>query len=368
MDPKTSREQLAGILLSAMDAIVTVDSDQRIILFNPAAEQMFRCQAEDALGQPIDRFIPGQYRDIHREHVETFDHSQMTNRRMGALGTISGLRADGEEFPIEAAISQIEVGGRKLFTVILRDISLWRKLEEQLHQAERLAEVGVLASGLAHEIGTPMNVILGRAEFLQRKTTDPEMVKGLQTIIAQVERITKLMHQLLAFARRGPMERRPMNLNTIVEDTLDMLRERFAQHHITVTTDLAPTLPMADVDPDQIEQVLLNLAINALHAMEEGGTLHIRTAVVPAQSRVRNQTQEMIEVALSDTGRGIAPDDLDKIFTPFFTTKEVGKGTGLGLTVARGIVQEHGGQIRVQSEYQKGATFHILLPIASPQP
>lgn len=368
MDPKTSREQLAGILLSAMDAIVTVDADQRIVLFNPAAEQMFRCKAEDAMGQPIERFIPGRYRDIHREPVETFDRATTTTRRMGALGTISGFRADGEEFPAEAAISQVEAGGQKLFTVILRDISPWRKLEAQLHQTERLAELGMLASGMAHEIGTPMNVILGRAEFLQRKTTDPDQAKGLQTIIEQVERITKLMHQLLAFARRRPIERRPMSLNRLVEDTLDMLRERLTQHRITVTTDLSPTLPQAEVDPDQIEQVLLNLAINALHAMEDGGTLRIRTAVVPAHSQASPHVTDMIEIALSDTGHGIAPEDLDKIFNPFFTTKDVGKGTGLGLTVACGIVQEHGGHIRVQSERRKGATFHVLLPMASPHP
>ena len=249
MDPKTSREQLAGILQSAMDAIITVDAGQRILLFNPAAELMFRCPAAEAIGQPIDRFIPARFRGTHHGHVENFGHAKTTSRRMGALGAISGLRADGEEFPVEASISQVEAAGQALYTVILRDISERKKLEEQLRQTERLAELGTLASGMAHEIGTPMNVILGRAEFLQRKTKDPDTAKGLQTIVDQVERITKIMNQLLTFARRRPIERRPTNLNTVVEDTLDMLRERFTRHNIDVVTELAPALPLADTDP-----------------------------------------------------------------------------------------------------------------------
>jgi len=368
VDPKTSREQLAGILQSAMDAIITVDAGQRIVLFNPAAEQMFRCTAEDALGQPIERFIPERFRGGHRGHVETFGHTNTTNRRMGGVGAVSGLRADGEEFPAEAAISQVEAGGRKLYTVILRDISLRKKLEEQLRQTERLAELGTLASGMAHEIGTPMNVILGRAEFLQRKTKDPDTAKGLQTIIDQVERITRIMNQLLVFARRRPIERRPMNLNTVVDETLEMLQERCKRHRIEVVTELSPALPQADADPVQISQVMLNLVMNALHAIGDGGTLRIRTVVVPAKSQTSNHSADMIEIAVSDTGHGIAPEDLDKIFIPFFTTKEAGKGTGLGLTVVHGIVQEHGGQIKVESEVLTGTTFRILLPIASPHP
>ncbi len=132
-------------------------------------------------------------------------------------------------------------------------------------------------------------------------------------------------------------------------------------------TDLVPSLPLADVDPDQIGQVLLNLAINALHAMEDGGTLHVRSAVVPERKGSAEDYSEMIEVSVSDTGHGIAPEDLDKIFNPFFTTKEVGKGTGLGLTVVHGIVQEHGGQVLVESEVRKGTTFRVRLPIASPR-
>jgi PAS domain S-box-containing protein len=347
-----------------MDAIITVDAGQRIVLFNPAAEQMFRCTAEDALGQPIERFIPERFRGGHHGHVETFGHTNTTNRRMGGVGAVSGLRADGEEFPAEAAISQVEAGGRKLYTVILRDISLRKKLEEQLRQTERLAELGTLASGMAHEIGTPMNVILGRAEFLQRKTKDPETAKGLLTIVDQVERITRIMNQLLTFARRRPIERRPTNLNKVVEDTLELVWERFKRHRIELKTNLAPALPLVHADPDQIGQVILNLAINALHAIGDEGTLRVGTSVAAVLDGSGGPSTDMVEFSVTDSGHGIAPQDLNKIFNPFFTTKEVGKGTGLGLTVVHGIVQEHDGRIKVESEIQKGTTFRILLPIA----
>src|SRR6266511_1147850 len=239
------------------------------------------------------------------------------------------------------------------------------KSQEQLRQTERLAELGTLASGMAHEIGTPMNVILGRAELLQRKTKDSETAKGLQTIIDQVERITKIMNQLLTFARRRPIERRPTNLNKVIVDTLEVMQERLRRHRITVKTELAPSLPLADADPDQMGQVILNLAINALHAMGDDGTLRVRTALVPVRGRSAEDYAEMIEISVADTGHGILPEDLDKIFNPFFTTKEVGKGTGLGLTVVHGIVQEHGGQILVESEVNKGTTFQVRLPLAS---
>jgi signal transduction histidine kinase len=239
------------------------------------------------------------------------------------------------------------------------------KSQDQLRQTERLAELGTLASGMAHEIGTPMNVILGRAELLQRKTKDSETAKGLQTIIDQVERITRIMNQLLTFARRRPIERRPTNINKVVEETLDMMQERLKRHRIKVVTDLSPSLPQANADPDQIGQVILNLAINALHAMGDDGTLQVRTSVVPVSKGSAEDYSEMIEVSVSDTGHGIAPEDLDKIFNPFFTTKEAGQGTGLGLTVVHGIVEEHGGRIRVESEVKRGTTFRVHLPIVS---
>nr|MBI3612686.1 PAS domain S-box protein [Nitrospirota bacterium] len=481
-DELIGEAHLQHIVESAMDAIITINAKQRIVLFNPAAQRMFRCAATDALGQPIDRFIPERFRHAHQGHVETFGQTRVTNRRMGLLGSVMGLRADGEEFHAEASISQFETSSGNFFTVIVRDITqrkhaetalqesearfkafmdnsptiaflkdtqgryayvnrpfetflnkpaaavlgksvfeVWppdiahqlhdrdaqtlvadttiehievipdaqdtlrqwlvlkfpfrdasgtryvggvgldithrRELEEQLRQTERLAELGTLASGMAHEIGTPMNVILGRAEYLMRKTQEEQTKKGLETIVAQVERITKIMNQLLTFARRRPSERRAMDLRRTIEDCLDILSERLARHRIKVDASIPPDLPQVHADPDLMSQVFLNLFINALHAMADGGTLCI----------VTESAGGLVSVKVADTGHGIPEEHLPKIFDPFFTTKEVGKGTGLGLTVVHGIMREHGGSITVESQKGQGTAFTLMLPVSPPQ-
>jgi PAS domain S-box-containing protein len=346
--------RLEGIVQSAMDAIITVDDEQKIVLFNQAAEKMFRRAAGEAIGQSLDQFIPQRFRLAHSGHIKEFARSGTTSRRMGALGTITGLRADGEEFPAEAAISQVGIDGQHYFTVILRDISERQRVEQQLRQTERLAEVGTLAAGMAHEIGTPMNVILGRAEQLIRRTQEETTKKSLEVIVAQVERITKIMNQLLTFARRKPSERQRVNLGQTLDDCLEVLQERIRRTGVRVETRYETLLHPVHVhaDPDQMSQVFLNLFINAIHAMPDGGSL--RVSLEPLNGHVR--------AVVADTGHGIPREDLPRIFNPFFTTKEEGKGTGLGLTVVHNIVQEHGGSIAVDSEPSKGTTFTITLP------
>jgi PAS domain S-box-containing protein len=348
--------RLQGILQSAMDAILTIDDQQHVLLFNEAAERMFECSAVEAIGRPLDRFIPHRFREAHRQHIQGFGRSGVTNRKMGALGTVTGVKADGEEFPIEASISQIAVEGNKFYTVILRDLTERKRMEEQLRRTERVAELGTLASGMAHEIGTPMNVILGRAEYLMQRTQEEPLKTGLQTIISQVERITRVMNQLLAFARRKPVERRALDLRKMIEGNLEIFEDRLARHRIIVERSFAASCPSVFADADQMSQVAINLVMNALHAMPDGGTL--RVGVSPHDGMVR--------LTVADTGHGIPQELVPKIFDPFFTTKEFGKGTGLGLTVVKGIIEEHNGTIAVESETDKGTTFSIHLPVYQP--
>jgi len=233
------------------------------------------------------------------------------------------------------------------------DVTQVRNLEEQLRKTERLAELGTLASGMAHEIGTPMNVILGRAELLMRKTTDENAKHGLQTIVTQVERITKIMNQLLSFARKRPVERRPLDLSAVIKDILEVFQERMKKNNIQTHINIASPVPEVFADPDQMSQVFLNLILNACQAMPDGGTIQIGL-----QSR-----GPKLELTIADSGEGIPRENVSRLFDPFFTTKPVGEGTGLGLTVVHGIIQEHEGSITVDSKPGKGATFHIFLPI-----
>jgi signal transduction histidine kinase len=271
---------------------------------------------------------------------------------MGQLGTVLGLRADGVEFPLEASISHVTVEGNHFLTAILRDVSERTRLQEQLRRTERVAELGTLASGMAHEIGTPMNVILGRAEYLLDRVADEPVKKGLQTIVAQVERITRVMNQLLTFARRKPPQPVPVVMQEVIENSIEMFHERLSNHHVQVSMHIDPNCPRVVADSDQMNQVLINLIMNAVHAMPEGGTLRFGLAC----------ERDIVKLTVSDTGNGIPKEAADKIFDPFFTTKEFGKGTGLGLTVVKGIVEEHQGSIQVESEEGKGTTFTINLP------
>ncbi|MDH5640412.1 MAG: PAS domain S-box protein, partial [Nitrospira sp.] len=417
-----SRLRLESIIESAMDAIITVDDDQRILLFNQAAEHLFGISAREAIGQSLTRLLPARFREAHHHQINTFGQSGVTSRKMGKLGTVMGLRSNGEEFPIEAAISYVTVEGKTYYTVILRDITehnlvveelrrqrefietvletagalvvvldrqgkilrfnhaceqttgysseevtgkiVWdflpvpeevesaktvfsrlaggeprheqesewiakdgqrrriawtntvitdsqgradyivatgidvtelKKVQEQLRKTERVAELGTLASGMAHEIGTPMNVILGRAEYLMDRVKDEPVKKGLKTIIAQVERITKVMNQLLAFARRKAPERGALQLKDIVEDGIELFRERLEKNCVTVESSLDDACPEVLADADQMSQVCINLVMNAIHAMPEGGTLRVGLA----------QNKDMVELTVADTGHGI---------------------------------------------------------------
>lgn len=643
--------QLRGILASAMDAIISVDEGQRIVLFNAAAEEMFGCPASEIIGQPLDQLIPTRFHEAHRNHIQTFGQAQVTHRRMGQLGAIVGLRSNGEEFPIEASISQAEVEGSKLFTVIMRDNSLrqhieqglrtrgrhkkalaemsqaalekvdlpdlmeravhllaetlevpftkilellpgkqellvkygvgWKKgaigqarvsantqssqagytlvspspvivedlqtdtrfsatpllykhgivsgisvtihgpdepygvlgvhtsikrtfsgeevdivesianvlgeairrnhmedtiqqerdfitavldtagalvlvldtegrivnfnrtceritgylaeevkgqfiwdkfilpeerdavksefeklrgggtlsryenywltyngerrfiawanttlldktyrveyiiatgidltdlknSQDQLLKAEQLAQLGTLASGMAHEIGTPMNIILGRAESLIRKTAEEPTKKGLETIVAQVDRMTKLINQLLNVARRSPSHPRPLELKKVLGNVLNLIEERAKETNVEVETywdDEGKFLTQGD--PDHLEQVFLNLCVNAIHAMSQGGTLRLGLQVAGDQ----------LHATVGDTGEGISKQNLSKIFDAFFSTKPKGEGSGLGLMMSQSIIQEHGGAIFVDSVVEHGTTFTVTLPL-----
>ncbi len=347
-----SEEQYRLIVEAAPNGMLLVDENGRIVMANASALRQFGYEREELLGQSVERLIPGPFRSDHRQHHAGFMQAPQA-RSMGRGRELFGLRKDGSEFAVEIGLTPIQTTKGSGVVASIVDISERKRLEAQLRQAERLAELGTLASGMAHEIGTPMNVILGRAEYLLHRTADEGMKKGLATIVTQVERITKVMNQLLAFARRRTPERRAADLSAIVEDSLELFQERIAHSRITVDKMFASPLPSVRADRDQLMQVLINLVMNSLHAMPDGGRLRLSLACEGSYAR--------LEVA--DTGHGMPEEIRSKVFDPFFTTKEFGKGTGLGLTVVKGIIEEHGGTITLESVVEKGTTFTIRLPL-----
>ncbi len=336
-------------LIAISPYAIFVNRGDRILFANDQAIKLFGAvKAEEILGKsPLDLFHP----DYHRVIQERI-HELVEGRPQVPMFEEKVLTLGGKPVDVEVSAARFVDEEGPAILVMLRDIGERKRLQEQLRKTERIAELGTVASGMAHEIGTPMNVILGRAEYLMDRVTDESIKKGLQTIVTQVERITRVMNQLLSFARRKTPERGALDLKQVVEDSLEMFHERLVRSRIQVELSLADPCPMVLADADQMSQVMINLVMNAVHAMPEGGTLRVTLAPEP----------QMVRLTVADTGHGIPREVIKKIFDPFFTTKEFGKGTGLGLTVVKGIIEEHQGSIAVESQEGAGTTFTILLP------
>lgn len=357
-------EQFRLAVEAAPSGMVLTDEEGRICLVNAQIEAMFGYARSELVGQLVDVLTPREGRAHHATERSRFLQVAQA-RAMGQGRTLNGRRKDGTLFPVEIGLNPIHTheGLRVLAAVV--DVTERTRLEERLRRTERMAELGTVASGMAHEIGTPMNVILGRAEYLLQRATDEGMRKGLTTIVTQVERITRVMNQLLAFARRRTPERHPVDLRETVGDSLEMFRERTARKGIRLDRDLDQPLPPVLADRDQMMQVMVNLIMNSLQAMPDGGTLRVTTGLAEMGGQ-QDRRQPMVRLTVADTGSGIPPDALAKIFDPFFTTKDAGEGTGLGLTVVKGIIEEHEGLITVASEVGRGTTVTISLPVSQP--
>jgi signal transduction histidine kinase len=230
-------------------------------------------------------------------------------------------------------------------------------LEQQLRQAETLAVAGKLASAIAHEVGTPLNIISGRAEFLL-KTVDLEAAarKDVETIVAQIERISGIIRSLLDTVRPRDPEIRPISLEDVLDRVLPLLRHPARRRQVTLRTEISTGLPALLADQGQLQQVLINLVLNAIDATPSGGTVEVRARSLPLRDRPG------VAISVRDTGPGIPPELLPRVFEPFFTTKPTGRGTGLGLAICRDIVRAHAGTLRVEDVGEGGTTFTAWIP------
>ena len=366
-DVRLSEANLTALIENTTAGIWSVDRDLRYITFNSA----FRRLVEDRVGRPpsvgmsLEEILPGEEVASRRSlYLRALAGERFTHEV--TLTFLSGPRILAESFnPIFAGE---EITG---VTVFSYDITEQRHLEEQLRQSQKMDAIGQLAGGVAHDFNNLLMVIQGNASLaLMAELPAAEVRAIFQDIVAATERAAALTGQLLAFSRRQPMQPRDLEINAIVDEASRMLG-RLIGEDITLHTQLTAEATPVHADTAMIEQVILNLAVNARDAMPQGGQLTLRTRVVPPQdlpAKLASNVdgEEFIRVDVADTGRGIPPDCLPHIFEPFFTTKEVGKGTGLGLATAFGIAQQHGGLLTVESESGQGSTFSLFLPRRAP--
>ncbi|PYO63183.1 MAG: hypothetical protein DMD70_04455 [Gemmatimonadetes bacterium] len=366
-DLRASEARLKAIIDAALDAVITMDGDGVVLSWSPQAERVFGWPASEAVGGKLSTtIIPPRYREAHERGLAHFlgtGEGPVLNQRI----EITGLRRDGREIPVELTITPVRLGGAWLFSAFLRDISERKLLEAQLRQAQKMEAVGRLAGGIAHDFNNLLTAIIGYTDLAlaDLREGDP-MRQDMEEILRAAHRAAGLTRQLLAFSRQQVLAPRVLDLNEVVQ-TVDKMLGRLVGEDIELQSVLAPGLGHIKADPGQLEQVIVNLAVNARDAMPTGGKLTIETADVEmAETRGRDLTTvpagRYVMLAITDSGTGMDEDTKARIFEPFFTTKEQGKGTGLGLATVYGIVKQSGGFIWVYSEPGHGTTFKIYLP------
>jgi PAS domain S-box-containing protein len=369
------RHQLAGIVETAMDAIITIDADQRIVVFNTAAAQILRLPAHQAIGQTIDRFIPEASRAAHREHVRHFAHTGDTSRRMGHLQTLTGLRADGEPFPLEASIARFSHGGETLMTVVLRDMTLLQRAEAA-RERQMAAEAASRAkteflSRMSHELRTPLNAMLGFAQILD---SDPggSLTQQQHEQLGHIQQagwhLLRLINDVLDVSRieAGRMELQRDNLDVVqaLDEALRLSGTHADKAGIALRPghrDASDDLPLrAWGDATRLRQVLLNLLSNAIKYNRRGGW--VRTAL--------SGDAQVVHLDVEDNGLGISPEQMAHLFEPFNRLgRERGpaEGTGIGLVLSRELIERMGGSLVIDSGAVRGTRARVTLPRA-PQP
>jgi two-component system sensor histidine kinase HydH len=326
--------------------LVTLDSEGRVTSFNQTAEAVLRRSSGEVVGKKASEILPEQLWGLIDERKSKRD---IIERDMDcALG-------GGKTVPLEVSVSSLfEDNGELLGDVLLfRDLTEVQELKKEVERNQRLASLGRLAAGIAHEIRNPLSSIKGFATYFKERYGEvPEDQRTAEIMVQEVERLNRVIGQLLEFARPMKLNKKQVSLHEVITYSLKMIQKQAQDKDVAITTNLSAGSEEVSIDPDRISQVLLNLYLNAIEAMDQGGMLRIDSSL--------DEESGTVTIVISDTGVGIKREDLAHVFDPYFTTKQ--SGTGLGLAIVHRIIEAHRGEVRIESEFGKGTTVTIVLP------
>jgi len=372
---RAQESRLRATVEAALDSIVIMDEQGLIREFNPAAERSFGYKRADVIGKSLaDTLIPQRLRDAHQQGMARFLDSG-AGPFLGRRVEVTALRADGSEFPAELAIATARGPRGRIFVGYLRDITApkqaaarHRELEAQLRQAQKMEAIGHLTGGIAHDFNNILTGIMGYLTLAgegEAAQSDAKLARHLSQAQHGATRARELIQQMLTFSRAQKGKPRAVDLALLVEDAVRLLGSSLPSS-VELRTALEPDLPAVMIDPVQVEQILLNLCINARDAMDGAGTIRVgvRMATDGGACTSCHQAADgrYVELSVADDGPGIPAKVMERMFEPFFSTKEVGRGSGMGLATVHGIVHEHGGHIVVDTAPGAGAAFRVLLP------
>ncbi|MFC6486383.1 hybrid sensor histidine kinase/response regulator [Nitratireductor sp. GCM10026969] len=361
----------AAVVASALDAVIVVDEEGVVVTMNPAAEEIFGYRLSEATGRKIgDLIVPDHLKCAHEAGVLRY----RATREPHVLGRRVEMEAqcsDGRIIPVELAITEVALPEGNLFTANLRDLSSARaasaeieRQREALYQNERLAAVGSLLAGVAHELNNPLSIVLGQSTLLREEieATGTSLLERATKIEAAAERCVRIVRSFLAMARQRKAEMRSVEVVPLIEGAIELLGYGLRSAGIEIVREFAPALPKVVADPDQVQNILTNLLVNAMQALESiHGYRKIRVGATYGNGG--------LQILVADNGPGVAPDHARRIFDPFFTTKPQGVGTGIGLSISRGLAEAQGGKLEmVDNPGIGGAAFELVLPTIAKQP
>jgi PAS domain S-box-containing protein len=364
---RESAARLKAVVDTAVDGVILIDALGGVSMFNPACERLFGYSAHEVIGRSVRLLMPSPYREEYDRYFANFH--QTGECAFIGIREVLGLRKDGTAFPIDFSMGEAKQDGESSFVGVIHDLTDSKRTSEQLVQAQKMETVGQLSGGIAHDFNNLLTVIVGNAEFLgEQLSARPDLQRLAGDIARAGGRGAELTQRLLAFSRRQTLNPVEFDCNGLLESMRKLLR-RTLREDIEVTTAFDADLATAFADPAQLDSAVLNLALNAQDAMPAGGRLTLTTANMSLNDDYQGvhpevRPGEYIMIALTDSGEGMSKEVLDRVFEPFFTTKEVGKGSGLGLSMVYGFTKQSNGHVAIYSEPGLGTTVRIYLPAA----